>query len=1473
MSLCDCLIHPFQKDPGTSQRQRIIDALVADAVHIDARTLADLLNFFVQLSRHINFYDKTLQISDWQSFFKYSQPFTLASIIRYPIKDLENNFTLYTELFNKHSSGTGLQLNIYFIYFRFVARINEWSLTFHDSELPIESKMDVLIKNKLAQPLKSFIQSVNAAVKDFGVRRIDFRPLLANPSWNLDVTDLYAVDTSYLSGATTPAMALNQLNENIAALFTVFPEVLKLMATEAELNIDQSLLPLKVSLQKNHPPHLSLLFAFLNIFQQLQDDLNGFTHKHLDFFYREVLLFKPADPVPDKAHIVFEIQKQLDKYLIQQGIKLKDGKDNNKQDILFATDEDLVVTKTTLSEEKTLFLNYKTSFNQQWVEGVYVAPAANTADGIDKAFQDDQPASFSTLGAKYSKYSDPKTKLIRPFPHGRLGFLMASTTLYLKEGNRMINIQIACQLKDPEIGFVDALELYADVQAKISMHYIILSTSLFNQAVEKGFDKNLIQQIRDHFMLIQPVIEGCYSEKKVYRDEYFTLQADWDVFITGVAIGDQKKILDVLFPPRTVLDVYFSGEKGWIAPDTIGITAGPLAGKTFMLNIAATIKPGGASITAYNKDVLGEDFGTSLPLVKVTLNDSIKLERVINKKRGIEEGCCVQNDNCCLLNPEDPTLQQISYYHFFRDVEIIEKIGNNILDHTDETRIEVTVCGLKNFVVQNDESLMDVNGQVYPFGSRPKVNADFYIGPEEVLLKHWTKIFIHMSWKDLPADFQKYYVAYQSHLLGIPPNIIKAENFKIQISILQDGVWKPWNHCLGVGNLLDCAQADLKCRLFQLSAPTGLACADTSGFTHQFGIDRDVDFAGGPFPDPQEREVFSGFTRLDVNTRYGFLRITLQCQDFQHEIYPYILARQMLAFGKLPNETVDDAVYFDPIAGNPVVFDANQIKDKINNAVPIALRVETDVIGPNGIAVNTGLAGNITGGNATRVRQIVFPDPPIAGGEDLLDDVIDLAVAITDVQTQIGNISKFEAIIPNEPWTPIISGMAIDYTAAASVNDIQLVHLYPFEGTSKSEPLPFKPTLFPAFFDEGTLFLGLQALVPGDGLSILFQLAEATSNSEADPEEVVWQYLDHNVWKPLRHGFEISEDQTRNLTTSGIIRFTLPENISLANTILAADTYWIKASVPINSTAVSETLGILFHAVQATFTNDPANDKLRLGKVLPAGSISRLDEADAEVKSVLQPYDSFLGRLPEDQGHFYIRVSETLRHKGRAIQAFDYERIVLEAFPSVYKIKCINHSFALDADRYINDFSMAPGYIVLAVIPDLNILKAGNSSEPKVPVSMLEDIEIMIRLVTSPFVRVRAVNPRYEKVNICIQVRLVKGKDEAYFREKLADDIRFFLEPWAIGQFDKLTFGQCIYRSDIIRFLETRDYVDFISDIQMGKEGGTISAAILRLCPETPRSIFIAGDIEVNIDEPGCDDWSDRERCLNKPEKIINYCK
>ena len=429
---------------------------------------------------------------------------------------------------------------------------------------------------------------------------------------------------------------------------------------------------------------------------------------------------------------------------------------------------------------------------------------------------------------------------------------------------------------------------------------------------------------------------------------------------------------------------------------------------------------------------------------------------------------------------------------------------------------------------------------------------------------------------------------------------------------------------------------------------------------------------------------------------------------------------------------------------------------------------------------------------------------------------------------------------------------------------MDLIHLHPYPGTYKKEEIELKPPLFPVFCDEGNLFIGIKDLVLGSNLNMLFQMAEATANSEAEKQEVVWHYLTNNVWKPLRNGFELLKDGSNGLTTSGNHKICFARRYHNRKQYTSQRIFLDQSSCSRDSKTVSETINIHTQAVAATFTNSKENDKKRLSKPLTENSIAKLNTADPKIKKVNQFYKSFGGQVNEDEGPYYTRVSELLRHKGRAIQKWDYERLVLEKFPQLYKAKCINHSFKTNANTHTNDIPFAPGYVLLAVIPDLGKLASGNSFEPKAPVSVLADIEKYFRSITSAFARLKAANPRYEKVLFNLAVQFVAGMDKNYYKEKLIEDLRRFMAPWAVGEYHKLSFGQVINRSDVLRFLESIGYVDYVARLDMEHEEGDDSCAPKeaketnrkdeKIIPKTPRSILVAGDIRIRCVD-NCEKW------------------
>src|SRR5690606_13831713 len=140
-------------------------------------------------------------------------------------------------------------------------------------------------------------------------------------------------------------------------------------------------------------------------------------------------------------------------------------------------------------------------------------------------------------------------------------------------------------------------------------------------------------------------------------------------------------------------------------------------------------------------------------------------------------------------------------------------------------------------------------------------------------------------------------------------------------------------------------------------------------------------------------------------------------------------------------------------------------------------------------------------------------------------------------------------------------------------------------------------------------------------------------------------------------------------------------------------------------------------AVLAEFIGEN-NHPAHLENGLPAGSISKLIMRVPQIKGVSQPFSSFGGLHEEADTAYYRRVSERLRHKNRAITLWDYEHLILQAYPEVYKIKCLNHTSATSF--------VSPGDVLLVVVPDIINKNVFDIYEPRLSKNMLDSIQSYI---------------------------------------------------------------------------------------------------------------------------------------------------
>jgi hypothetical protein len=210
---------------------------------------------------------------------------------------------------------------------------------------------------------------------------------------------------------------------------------------------------------------------------------------------------------------------------------------------------------------------------------------------------------------------------------------------------------------------------------------------------------------------------------------------------------------------------------------------------------------------------------------------------------------------------------------------------------------------------------------------------------------------------------------------------------------------------------------------------------------------------------------------------------------------------------------------------------------------------------------------------------------------------------------------------------------------------------------------------------------------------------------------------------------------------------------------------------------------------------------------LPAGRITKLVDKIPAIKKVQQPLDSFGGRVKEEEKGYYTRVSERLRHKSRAIDSWDYEHLVLENFPAVFKIKCLND---------YRDGHSVRGHVTVVPICDLQNREDTGESRlaPRASYSVLRGIESFLSKRASPFVQVHAINPQLSPVLIRCRVKFKKGVDKGYALQKLEKELVARLTPWA-GEGSKLRFSAKIYASNVISYIGGLEDVDYVEGLEM----------------------------------------------------------
>lgn len=443
--------------------------------------------------------------------------------------------------------------------------------------------------------------------------------------------------------------------------------------------------------------------------------------------------------------------------------------------------------------------------------------------------------------------------------------------------------------------------------------------------------------------------------------------------------------------------------------------------------------------------------------------------------------------------------------------------------------------------------------------------------------------------------------------------------------------------------------------------------------------------------------------------------------------------------------------------------------------------------------------------------------------------------------------------LPYAPYDPVVTRIEASYeTTRDAVEGFGLLHPFGVSGGTADG------RLFPDFPFEGALLVGVADFDGPARLTLLVQVADGSGDPLRKAPDLRFSFLDGDTWTAFDP--QDVDDKTNDFTGSGVIGLNLPEQADTDHNLLPGGLHWIRMAAAQDADALNRLLSVDAQAARVVFA-DAGNDPAFLDTRLPAGSIAKLVTPDLAIKKIAQPYSSFDGRPVERPEAFATRVSERLRHKDRAVTMFDYEALVLEAFPRLYRVKCLGTTELKRSagNVIVADNEMMPGAVTVVTVPWTHGQNARNPLRPYTDQATLTAVDTFLRKRISPFVRLEVQNPKFEEVQVDFMVRFrPEIGDIAFYKDELNKAVIDFLTPWSRPGGGEIAFGGKLWKSSIIDFVEERPEVDYVTEFKLfhkvnidAPAGGWTPVDVETIEATTARSILVSAPRHTIAEVPG----------------------
>jgi hypothetical protein len=429
---------------GTDQNsayKSLQNALVPAANLIDGRSEEDMLCFLANFASVINFYNQDNRLEgSWAPFLLKDPVFLTAMISRTNAKEeyalfVSNAKTLDKCLMHAVTGNPTYDHDLIDLLFnrlfgqidRVYQHFRSWIFYMEKSHFQYEFKRYLttniqnhysqyfwaLMSMKEAMHLKPIIPGVTmpfdhaGEIANYAEQKIWETGMDKAPYW-----EVLGMDGEIIDGI-SPIQILEVLRRNSEIIFDFFERCISYAAREYDY----------LKQKKSVYPDTLLLRSFVGLLQKHQRQLNSISRKHLDYYYRDILLQEPLPASPDSAYLTAALGKPDVMFTLPANTLFNAGTDSLKNPIVFSNPATVQLNPGVLTNITTLSVSDG--------NGIYL----NTmpTPGAVRKDQQGNIIGFNTFGDTTNQGTLVTT-----------GIAFASPMFLLKEGARTITLTITC---------------------------------------------------------------------------------------------------------------------------------------------------------------------------------------------------------------------------------------------------------------------------------------------------------------------------------------------------------------------------------------------------------------------------------------------------------------------------------------------------------------------------------------------------------------------------------------------------------------------------------------------------------------------------------------------------------------------------------------------------------------------------------------------------------------------------------------------------------------------------------------------------------------------------------------------------------------------------------------------------------------------------------------------------------------------